>query len=184
MPEVAVYCASATGIADEFREDARLLGREMARRGWRLVYGGGNVGLMGEIARTMHAEGGYVAGYIPDRLMAIEGRAFAIADELIVTDTMQERKRSIFSRADAFVVLAGGMGTLEEFMEVLTLRKLGYHDKPIVLVNTRGFWDTFLRFMAETEDSGFSPPLAPLFTVARDATHAANVLAAHFQPVT
>ena len=174
--EVAVYCASANRIDAAYREEARALGRGLARSGYRLVYGGGNVGLMGEVARSVHEQGGNVVGYIPEKLMAIEGRAYAIADELIVTATMQERKRSIFGRVDAFVVLAGGIGTIEEFLEVLTLRKLGYHDKPIVLVNTCGYWDGLIGFLKQTEEQGFSPPLAPLFHVSPTSAECLNFL--------
>ncbi len=176
MKEVAVYCASAAGLAEVFLEDARVLGRGMARSGMALVYGGGSVGLMGEIARAVHEWGGTVIGYIPERLMAMEGRAYDIADELIVTATMQERKRSIFERVDAFVVLAGGIGTLEEFMEVATLRKLGYHDKPIILVNTAGFWDGLLTFLDHTENEGFSPHLGDIYTTVPDGPSALRVL--------
>ncbi|NNE69174.1 MAG: TIGR00730 family Rossman fold protein [Rhodothermales bacterium] len=176
MKEVAVYCASASDLAESYRQEARDLGVGLAASGLALVYGGGNVGLMGEIARSVHERGGYVAGYIPERLMAIEGRAYDVADELIVTQTMQERKRSIFGRADAFVVLAGGLGTLEEFLEVATLRKLGYHDKPIILINTGGFYNRLLDFFAHTETEGFSPSLEGLYAVVPDAARAVELL--------
>lgn len=182
--EVAVYCASASGLAEVYCEDARALGRGMAQSGMALIYGGGSVGLMGEIARAVHEHNGTVIGYIPERLMAIEGRAYDIADELIVTATMQERKRSIFERVDAFVVLAGGVGTLEEFMEVATLRKLGYHDKPIILVNTDGFWDRLLTFLDHTEKEGFSPPLGDIYTTVPDGSAALRVLKQHLLQVT
>ena len=174
--EVAVYCASADGISEAFKADARALGAGLARRGMRLVYGGGDVGLMREVARAVHDAGGHVVGYIPERLMAIEGRAYDIADELVVTKTMQERKRSIFGRSDAFVALPGGLGTIEEFTEVTTLRKLGYHNKPIVLVNHSGFWDGFLAFLQQTTDMGFSPALDELFHVASDAGETLEIL--------
>jgi hypothetical protein len=176
VKEVAVYCASASGLAEVYLEDARALGRGMAQSGMALVYGGGSVGLMGEIARAVHEHAGTVVGYIPERLMAIEGRAYDIADELIVTATMQERKRSIFERVDAFVVLAGGIGTLEEFMEVATLRKLGYHNKPIIVVNTAGFWDPFFAFLGHTEKTGFSPPLSDLYLSVPDGPAALQAL--------
>lgn len=176
MKEVAVYCASASDLRDAYLREARELGKALAVNGLALVYGGGNVGLMGEIARSVHENKGYVAGYIPERLMAIEGRAYDIADELIVTRTMQERKRSIFGRADAFVVLPGGLGTLEEFLEVATLRKLGYHGKPIILINTDGYWDQLLVFLAHTEQEGFSPSLTDLYTVVPDARAAVEIL--------
>jgi cytokinin riboside 5'-monophosphate phosphoribohydrolase len=176
MKHVAVYCASSETIDQTYREDARSLGHGLADLGLGLVYGGGSVGLMGELARAVHARGGHVTGYIPSKLMAVEGRAYDIADELIVTETMQERKRSIFGRSEAFLALAGGLGTIEEFMEVATLRKLGYLDKPIFLVNTRGFWDGLLEFLAHTEREGFSPDLRPIFQTVPDAAGALAAL--------
>lgn len=169
MREVAVYCASASNLDDVFLEEARALGRGLAAAGVSLVYGGGSVGLMGEVARAAHTQGGHVIGYIPEKLMAIEGRAYGLADELVVTQTMQERKRRIFERVDAFVVLPGGVGTLEEFLEVATLRKLGYHNKPVILVNTEGFYTKLVAFLDHTTASGFSPPLEDIYTVVPDA---------------
>jgi uncharacterized protein (TIGR00730 family) len=138
---ICVYCSSSDYISPSYFETARALGRLMADRDHTLIYGGGNVGLMGALARSLHLHGGKVVGVIPAALRAIEGIAYAVAEELIITETMQERKRIMFTRADAFMVLPGGFGTLEELMEVLTLRKLKYHTKPIVLVNTAGFFD-------------------------------------------
>ena len=144
---IAVYCASAAAAEQRYGEVAARLGQSMARRGHRLVYGGGAVGLMGVVARAVHGAGGYVFGVIPASLRAREGMAYEVADELIVTETMGERKRLMFTRADAFVVLPGGIGTLEEFFEVLTLRALGYHDRPIVLVSSDGFFDDLVAFL-------------------------------------
>ena len=144
---VAVYCASSPSAAQLYGDVATRLGEEMARRGHTLVYGGGATGLMGVVARAAHAAGGHVIGVIPETLKAREGIAYDAADEMIVTETMSERKRIMFTQADAFVVLPGGIGTLEEFFEVLTLRALGYHDKPIVLVSTDGFFDDLVTFL-------------------------------------
>lgn len=120
------------------------MGRLLAGGGHTLVFGGGNRGLMGEVARAVHEGGGAVFGVIPEALKSREGIAYELADELVVTQTMQERKAIMFTRADAFVVLPGGFGTLEELMEVLTLKLLGYHGKAIVLVNSGGFYDPLL----------------------------------------
>ena len=141
---IGVYCASSNQVADPFIDEAERIGRLIAERKDTLVYGGGQVGLMGVLARAVHEYGGSVIGAIPHALKDREGIAYDIADELHVTETMQERKAIIFTRADAFVVLPGGFGTLEELTEVLTLRQLGYHDKPIVVVNTAGFYDPLL----------------------------------------
>lgn len=153
--QIAVYCASSNRVLDAYADDAARLGRAMAARGHGLVYGGGAVGLMGVVARAVHEAGGHVFGVIPEALKAREGIAYDLADELVVTDTMAERKRLMFTRADAFAVLPGGIGTLEEFFEVFTLRALGYHGKPIVLVNTDGFYDDLLAFLDRLRRDGF-----------------------------
>jgi uncharacterized protein (TIGR00730 family) len=111
---------------------------------------------MGELARAVHEQGGVVCGVIPQALEQKEGVAYDVADELIITETMQERKAIMFTRADAFLVLPGGFGTLEEFLEVLTLRQLGYHDKPIVLVNTNGFFGPLLHLFDHIVAEGFA----------------------------
>ncbi len=141
---IGVYCASSNQVDEAYIKEAEHLGRIIAKRGHTLVYGGGQVGLMGVVARETHEHGGTVIGGIPKALKDREGIAYDVADEMHVTDTMQERKAIIFTRADAFVVLPGGFGTLEELMEVLTLRQLGYHDKPIVIANTKGFYDPLI----------------------------------------
>ena len=153
--QIAVYCASSNRVVDAYADHATRLGQAMAARGHTLVYGGGAVGLMGVVARAVHEAGGHVVGVIPEALKAREGIAYELADEMLVTDTMSERKREMFTRADAFVVLPGGIGTLEEFFEVLTLRALGYHGKPIALVNTGGFYDDLLAFLDRLRRDGF-----------------------------
>jgi len=155
MASICVYCSSSNSIADTYPPVAERLGRKIARRDHALVYGGGAVGLMGVLAQAAHEEGGQVTGVIPAKLQDREGIAYD-ADELIVTDTMRERKGLMYDRADAFVVLPGGYGTLEEFMEVLTLKQLGYHDRPIVILNVDGFFDTLLSFFGELREGRFA----------------------------
>ena len=111
---------------------------------------------MGAVARAVHAGNGRVIGVIPEGLKQIEGVAYEVADELIVTETMQERKAILFTRADAFLVLPGGIGTLEELMEVLTLRSLGYHDKRIALLNTASFYELLLQLFEHFYTGGFA----------------------------
>jgi hypothetical protein len=156
MPTVCVYCSSSDRIDGAYPPVAEALGRGLAERGYALVYGGGSVGLMGVVARAVHAGGGHVVGVIPEKLKAVEGIAYEVADEMIVTDTMSARKQAMMRRADAFAVLPGGLGTLEELMEVLTLRLLGYHDRPITLVNTGGFYDDLLAFFDRLYDEHFA----------------------------
>jgi uncharacterized protein (TIGR00730 family) len=134
---------------------AAALGRELARRDHTLVYGGGAVGLMGVMAEKVHEAGGTVKGVIPSKLQDREGIAYN-ADELVVTETMRERKRIMYQDAEAFVVLPGGYGTVEEFMEVLTLKQLGYHDHPIAILNVDGFFDTLLSFFEELREGQFA----------------------------
>ena len=137
---VAVYCASSDAIAADHAEVARALGSAIAAQGWQLVYGGGGVGLMGAVARAALAGGAHVTGVIPH---ALADREVALQEvtELIRTDTMRERKKIMDDRADAFVVLAGGIGTLEELVEMITLKQLGYHDRAIVVLDPTGYWD-------------------------------------------
>lgn len=141
---VCVFCASSNAVRPSFKEAARILGESLAAAGHELVYGGGQVGLMGEVARAVHGMGGKVYGVIPERLKVREGIAYELADTMVVTDTMSERKHHMMAVSDAFVILPGGLGTLEEVMEVMVAKVLHYHAKPIVLLNTDGFYDTLL----------------------------------------
>lgn len=172
---ITVYCSSSNEIDAVFTDAAQSLGKIFAERHVQLVNGGGSVGLMGEMARAVHANGGRVVGVIPHALKNIEGVAYSASDELILTDTMRERKRIMYERSDGYVAMAGGYGTLEEFLEVLTLRKLGYHDKSIVLLNTDGFYDELIQFFQKMTDAGFArEPAAKYFQV---ANHPEDVLA-------
>ena len=180
---VCVFCSSAGGLPEAYRSAARDLGAELAGRGHRLVYGGGNVGLMGEIARSVHQHGGTVVGVIPQGLVDRE-LAYDPADELLVTATMRERKAEMDARADAFVALPGGFGTLEELLEVLTLRQLRLHDRPIVLVNVAGYWDPFLAMVSDMVDQGFVPlGEGTLFQVAKTAAEAVDLAEAGPAPI-
>jgi cytokinin riboside 5'-monophosphate phosphoribohydrolase len=172
---VCVFCSSADGLPEVYRSAARDLGAELAGRGHRLVYGGGNVGLMGELARAVHSHGGTVVGVIPQGLVDRE-LAYDPADELLVTETLRERKAEMDARADAFVALPGGFGTLEELLEVLTLRQLRLHDRPIVLVNVAGYWDPFLAMVEDMVGQGFAPlGEGALFQVAKTAAEAVDL---------
>ncbi len=176
---VCVYCSSSNRIDPAYFDVAEALGHVLAGAGHALVYGGGSVGLMGAVARATHAAGGSVCGVIPEALRAREGVAYDAADELIVTKTMRERKRIMYERADAFVVLPGGFGTLEEFLEVLTLRQLGYHRRPIALVNTGGFFDPLLTFFEHVRAEQFAHPgSGDAFTVVETPAAAVEHVAA------
>lgn len=143
---ICVYCGSNVGINPAYADAAHTLGRMMAEAGIGLVYGGGGLGLMGELARTVQAHGGKVTGIIPGFLSKKE-RMLRDVHEMIVVEDMHQRKKLMFDRSDAFVALPGGIGTLEELVEQLTWAQLGRHTKPIVLVNTDGFWAPFLELL-------------------------------------
>ena len=152
---ICVYCAASNHVPEIYFDAARALGTGMARRGWSLVYGGGSVGLMGTVAETVQAAGGEVIGIIPQALLDREV-AYLQATELIVTTTLRERKQVMDDRADAFVALPGGFGTLEELLEIMTLRQLAYHDKPIIIVNIGGYFDSLLAQFGRILSEGFA----------------------------
>ena len=137
---VCVYCGSRAGSNPRYAQDAETLGTALAEAGMRLVYGAGDVGLMGSLARAAMAAGGGTFGVIPEHLLNREVGKRDL-DTFIVTETMHERKKVMVMNADAIVVLPGGAGSLDEFFEVLTWRQLGLHEKPIFLLNTSGYWD-------------------------------------------
>jgi len=151
---VCVYCGSGAGENPAFADAAQALGESFAAAGTRLVYGGGDLGLMGIIARAVLGNGGKVTGIMPAFLHNRE-RMLKDVSELVIVDTMHERKHLMFERSDAFVALPGGLGTLEEFVEQLTWSQLGRHRKPIVLVNIDGFWDPLLDLFAKMDSQNF-----------------------------
>jgi uncharacterized protein (TIGR00730 family) len=154
---ICVYCGSRHGSLPAYAEAARALGTAIGRRGWQLVYGGGKVGLMGEVADATLAAGGRVVGVIPQSLQEREVGHPGL-HELHVVQTMHQRKQMMAERADAFIALPGGIGTLEELYEVWTWRQLGYHDQPIALLNTEGYYDALLAFMDHSVAHGFLTP--------------------------
>lgn len=152
---IAVFCGSRPGHDGRQLDAAGALGREMAARGIRLVYGGGRVGLMGAVADAVQDAGGDVTGVIPDFLMRREVGNEKI-DNLEVTDSMHSRKRRMFDLADAFVTLAGGLGTLDETIEIITWKQLGLHSKPIVVISVDGYWEVLKTATAHFTDAGFA----------------------------
>jgi len=154
MKLLCVYCSSSPDLNPDFYVSAETIGREMAARGWGLVYGGGKAGLMGAVARGVKEGGGRVVGVIPDFMIQRE-LAFTAADELLTVKTMAERKQAMIARADGFLALPGGIGTLEEIAEVLTLRYLAQIDKPAVFFNQNQFYDHLLRFFRHMGEERF-----------------------------
>jgi uncharacterized protein (TIGR00730 family) len=151
---VCVYCGSRSGALPAYAEVARQVGSWIALHNGQLVYGGGNNGLMGLVAQATADAGGRVVGIIPKALQTKENTRTACT-ELHVVDTMHERKHMMAERADVFLALPGGIGTFEEFFEVWTWRQLGYHDKPIGLLNTAGYYDGLLEFAKNSVTAGF-----------------------------
>jgi uncharacterized protein (TIGR00730 family) len=154
---LCVYCGSRPGSAPAFEAAARETGRLIGQRGWQLVYGGGRAGLMGTLADAALAAGACVVGVIPQSLMQRE-LGHKDLSELHVVQSMHQRKTLMAERSDAFLALPGGIGTLEELFEVWTWRQLGYHDKPLGLLNTTGYYDALLSFSSDAVNGGFVTP--------------------------
>jgi uncharacterized protein (TIGR00730 family) len=154
---LCVYCGSRKGAHPAYEAAAHRIGSLIGERGWQLVYGGGNAGLMGVVANAALAAGAPVIGVIPSSLMERELGHPGLT-ELHVVETMHQRKQLMAERADAFLALPGGIGTFEELFEVWTWRQLGYHDKPVGLLNVGGYYDRLLAFMAQSVADGFVPP--------------------------
>jgi len=154
LSSICVYCGSSTGDHPVYAEFAERLGELMGQEGLGLVYGGGAIGLMGITARSVMAAGGHVTGIIPQFLKEREVM-LETAHELVVTEDMHERKRIMFERSDAFVALPGGIGTLEELVEMMTWAQLGRHRKPVLIANINGFWDPLIALLRHMADSGF-----------------------------
>jgi uncharacterized protein (TIGR00730 family) len=174
---VCVFCASSNGTDPIFREAAISLGRAIAERCWHLIYGGAEVGLMGAMADAALAASGAVTGVIPHALVSRE-IAHRRLTQLIEVDSMHERKAEMTRRADAFLILPGGLGTLDEMCEVLTWAQLGIHDKPIVLINIAGYWEAFLGMLDAAVAAGFlRQSQHSLLLVATDADAACDALA-------
>lgn len=140
---MCVFCGSATQVNQRYLAAARRMGRLLAEEGCRMIFGGGTIGLMGEVARGVHEVQGHVIGVIPKFIHQL-GVTYLLADELHISADMRTRKSIMEHKADGFLVLPGGLGTLEEFLEIATLKQLGRHRKPIVVLNTDGFYDGLL----------------------------------------
>jgi len=169
-PSVCVYCGSRPGADPAYAAAAEAIGRSIGARGWQLVYGGGRAGLMGIVANAALAAGAPVIGVIPQSLMDREVGHQGLT-ELHVVQTMHQRKLMMAERSDAFVALPGGIGTFEELFEVWSWRQLGYHDKPLGLLNVGRYYDPLLAFMADTVSQGFvSAAQHDLLQVDTDAT--------------
>lgn len=165
ISSLCVFCGSRKGTDAAFVDAAQTLGQIMASMGVRLVYGGGDIGLMSVVARAVLSHGGHVTGVIPEFLQAYEVGDPG-CDTVIVTASMHDRKRIMFERADGFVVLPGGLGTLDEMIEVITWKQLQQHAKPIVLVDVNGYWSAWRALIERVVEAGFGHhKVTELFTV-------------------
>ena len=168
---VCLFCGSSDAVRPEYLTAARTFGEQTARVGWRLVYGGGGVGLMGASARAAHAAGGRVLGVMPGFLRSRE-RLFDEVETLVVA-SMHERKTIMYDQSDAFVVAPGGVGTLEEVIEVLSWKRLDLHAKPVIFLNINGFWDTLLAVLEHSIGEGMTPASFREAWIACDTVEAA-----------
>ena len=176
LKSICVFCGSRAGDDHAFARDAYAMGAGIAARGWRLVYGAGDVGLMGTVARAAQDAKGDTFGVIPQHLVDWEVGKTDL-NRYIVTETMHERKKVMFMNCDALVVLPGGAGSLDEMFEVLTWRQLGLHAKPIYIVNTNGYWDPLKQLMNHVTASGFADEsLLDFLTWVPDAATALTTL--------
>ena len=155
LRSVCVFCGSRPGASPAYAAAAQGVGRAIAANGWRLVYGAGDVGLMGEVARAAIEGGARTLGVIPTHLMAREKGKRDLTN-LVITEDMHERKKVMFMNSDAIVVLPGGAGSLDEFFEVLTWRQIGLHKKPIYLLDTDGYWQPLIALMDHVIAQGFA----------------------------
>ena len=179
---ICVYCGASGNVRKSHRDAARTLGSVLASAGIRLVYGGGKIGLMGLIADAALAAGGTVTGIIPKFLNQLE-IGHTGCTELIVTENMRDRKLKMVSIADAFVILPGGLGTLDETFEILAWKQLGLHDKPVVIADINGYWTPLLTLMAnQFEENYIRSDHRDLFRVARDVATIVSILAAEPEP--
>lgn len=155
-PSVCLFCGASDAAHEDYVQSARDFGSATAAIDWRLVYGGGGVGLMGAAARSAHEAGGRVLGIMPAFLRGRE-RLFDDVETVVVT-SMHERKQLMYEQSDAFVVAPGGVGTLEEIVELLSWKRLDLHAKPVVFLNINGFWETFFALMRHSVEEGMTPP--------------------------
>jgi len=176
---ICVYCASSSAVAAEYLAEARALGAALATRGHTLVYGGGSIGLMGEMARAALAGGGRVIGVIP-KMMVDRELALRTASELVITEDMHERKATMARRADGFIALPGGFGTFEEITEIIAFRQLALHSKPCVLVNVNDYYGPLIEQFERAFRLGFAREAhRGAYAVVRTALEALDLVENH-----
>ncbi len=178
---VCVYCSSSTRVPRQYYETAGVLGRLIAENGYSLVYGGGNLGLMGEVARAAKNGGGRVTGIIIKKFHE-RGLGFTGADRMIVVESMDRRKRIMCDLSDAFISIPGGFGTLDELFEVISLKQLHFHNKPVVIVNTNNFFDELMQWVKKAVEEGFiKQKYRELYYVAESASDCVSYIKQYIQ---
>lgn len=176
LPSICVFCGARPGHNPAHAEAARAFGAALAPEGWRLIYGAGDVGIMGEVARAAQGAGAPAMGVIPTHLMSAE-RGKRDLTQFVITETMHERKKVMFMNSDAIVMLPGGAGSLDEFFEVLTWAQIGLHAKPILLIDIAGYWQPLVALLQHIVDQGFADPsMLALFQVVPDVPAAVVAL--------
>jgi uncharacterized protein (TIGR00730 family) len=176
---ICVFCGSSQSVDDSFKIAASELGRALGKKGVELVYGGASIGLMGCVARGVHEEKGRVVGVLPE-IFKVTGIPYSLADELIITRDMRERKAVMDQRSDAFIVLPGGLGTLEEVMEILSMRQLNLSDKPLVFINTQGFYEGLQAIFEGMVKLKFAKPkILDMYAIVPDPQSAMDYLFNH-----
>jgi uncharacterized protein (TIGR00730 family) len=176
---ICVFCGSREGNNQAFRSTAIETGNHIGKRGWRLIYGGGGVGLMGLVANSTMEAGGDALGIIPE-FLSLREAGHTDLDDLIVTSGMHDRKQIMYSFADAFIALPGGVGTLDETIEILTWKQLERHKKPIILIDTNNFWKTFLAVLENSVETGFmDKSIYELLEIAPDVETAFKIIESH-----
>lgn len=176
IESVCVFCGASNNVAEHFKEEAERIGREIARKGLKFIYGGGDCGLMGASANGCLSEGGYVIGVFPTILQGIEAEHHGLSEHYIL-GTMHARKQMMFDKSDAFIILPGGFGTMDETFEVITWRQLHMHQKPIILYNYQGYWDKWVEMTEHFLKHGFaSERTKSMYTVANSMEEIFNIL--------
>ncbi|MFN3723103.1 MAG: TIGR00730 family Rossman fold protein [Paracoccaceae bacterium] len=180
LRSICVFCGSRPGLSPAYANAARTVGQGIADHGWRLVYGAGDVGLMGEVARAAMMAGARTMGVIPTHLMGLE-KGKRDLGQLVITEDMHERKKVMFMNSDIIVVLPGGAGSLDEFFEVLTWRQIGLHKKPIFLLDTDGYWQPLIQLLNHIIAQGFADDsLRHSYVAVPDVPRLLTQIEAHF----
>lgn len=177
MKNICVYCAATNDVREIFYKDAKEIGKLIAQNGYNLIYGGSKLGLMGAVSQSAQEHGGHVCGIMPKKIFEAISKDKGNVSEFILTEDIHERKNLLDSKSDAVITLAGGFGTLDELAEIIDLKKIGYNSKPIVILNTDGFYDNLITFFNKIIAENFAKPNANvIYYVANTPEDAINYI--------